>query len=113
MNRAVGGVLAALLLITPFLLTGGTGQYILHVLIQMFIWSFVGQAWSLMGRFGLVSWGTGVPRARRLHGGAPLELLPPDALDRAVVAVVGTGLFAAVVAYPCSRSGWWATTSAW
>ena len=35
------------------------GQYALHVLIQIFIWSFIGQAWSLMGRFGLVSLGHG------------------------------------------------------
>ena len=59
MNRTLGGLLAVLLLGAPFLLTGGTGQYVLHVLIQVFIWSFVGQAWSLMGRFGLVSLGHG------------------------------------------------------
>ncbi len=104
MNRAVGGVLAALLLITPFLLVGGTGQYILHVLIQMFIWSFVGQAWSLMGRFGLVSLGHGAFLGLGAYTVALLwnffHLTP---WIGAVVAVVGTGLFAAVVAYPCSR----------
>ena len=31
----------------------------LHVIIQIFIWSFIGGAWSLMGRFGLVSLGHG------------------------------------------------------
>ena len=34
-------------------------QYVLHVAIQIFIWSFIGGAWSLMGRFGLVSLGHG------------------------------------------------------
>ena len=38
---------------------GGMQQYVLHVVIQIFIWSFIGQAWSLMGRFGLVSLGHG------------------------------------------------------
>ncbi len=38
---------------------GGMRQYVLHVIIQIFIWSFIGGAWSLMGRFGLVSLGHG------------------------------------------------------
>ena len=59
MRRAAVGAVAALLLVVPLLLGAGAGQYVLHVLIQIFIWSFVGQAWSLMGRFGLVSLGHG------------------------------------------------------
>jgi branched-chain amino acid transport system permease protein len=103
-NRAVGGLLAVLLLGAPFLLAGGTGQYVLHVLIQIFIWSFVGQAWSLMGRFGLVSLGHGAFLGLGAYTVALLwnffRLTP---WVGAAVAVVGTGLFAAVVAYPCSR----------
>jgi branched-chain amino acid transport system permease protein len=38
---------------------GVMSQYVLHVAIQIFVWSFIGQAWSLMGRFGLVSLGHG------------------------------------------------------
>src|SRR5256885_13974929 len=38
---------------------GGMRQYVLHVLIQIFVWAFIGGAWSLMGRFGLVSLGHG------------------------------------------------------
>jgi len=34
-------------------------QYVLHVMIQILIWAFIGGAWSLMGRFGLVSLGHG------------------------------------------------------
>ena len=104
MRRAVAGVGVALLLVAPLLLVGGVGQYVLHVLIQVFIWSFVGQAWSLMGRFGLVSLGHGAFLGLGAYTVALLwnffHLTP---WIGAVVAVVGTGLFAAVVAYPCSR----------
>ena len=43
----------------PFLPLGAAQEYIWHVIIQIFLWSFVGNAWSLMGRFGLVSLGHG------------------------------------------------------
>src|SRR6202171_2299481 len=59
MKRIAGGVLLALLLAAPFVPMGGMRQYVLHVVIQIFIWSFIGNAWSLMGRFGLVSLGHG------------------------------------------------------
>jgi branched-chain amino acid transport system permease protein len=92
------------LLTAPLFLTGGVGQYALHVLIQIFIWSFIGQAWSLMGRFGLVSLGHGAFLGLGAYTVALLwnffHLTP---WIGAVVAVAGTALFAAVVAYPCSR----------
>ena len=53
------GVVLGALVVAPFLPMGGMQQYVLHVVIQIFIWSFIGQAWSLMGRFGLVSLGHG------------------------------------------------------
>ena len=37
----------------------GLPQYVLHILVQVLIWSFVYTAWSMMGRFGLVSLGHG------------------------------------------------------
>ena len=59
-GRLLAGALLVLLLALPFLPMGGTRQqYVLHVVIQIFLWSFIGQAWSLMGRFGLVSLGHG------------------------------------------------------
>ena len=58
-GRLLAGALLALLLAAPFVPMGGMRQYALHVAIQIFIWSFIGQAWSLMGRFGLVSLGHG------------------------------------------------------
>jgi branched-chain amino acid transport system permease protein len=102
--RAAALALAALLLVAPAFLTGGIGQYALHVLVQIFIWSFIGQAWSLMGRFGLVSLGHGAFLGLGAYTVALLwnffRLTP---WIGAVVAVAATGAFAAVVAYPCSR----------
>jgi branched-chain amino acid transport system permease protein len=103
-----GGVAAAalgvLLLAAPLVLTGGWGQYALHVLIQIFIWSFIGQAWSLMGRFGLVSLGHGAFLGLGAYTVALLwNFFGLTPWIGAVVSVVATGLFAAVIAYPCSR----------
>jgi branched-chain amino acid transport system permease protein len=58
-GRLLAGALFALLLALPFVPMGVMSQYVLHVAIQIFVWSFIGQAWSLMGRFGLVSLGHG------------------------------------------------------
>ncbi|HKA72540.1 MAG TPA: branched-chain amino acid ABC transporter permease [Xanthobacteraceae bacterium] len=44
-------VLAALPVVTP--------AYFLHLLIQILLWGFIYTAWSMMGRFGLVSLGHG------------------------------------------------------
>jgi branched-chain amino acid transport system permease protein len=101
---ATATVLGAVLLALPVVLTGGWGQYALHVLIQIFIWSFIGQAWSLMGRFGLVSLGHGAFLGVGAYAVALLWnflLLTP--WIGAVVAVALTAILAAVVAYPCSR----------
>ena len=103
-GRGAAVAVGVLLLAVPLFLTGGWGQYALHVLIQIFIWSFIGQAWSLMGRFGLVSLGHGAFLGVGAYTVALLwnffHLTP---WIGAVIAVAGTALFAAVVAYPCSR----------
>jgi branched-chain amino acid transport system permease protein len=48
---------AALLLLAllPLLL----GEYLLHIAVQILLWGFIYTAWSVMGRFGLVSLGHG------------------------------------------------------
>jgi branched-chain amino acid transport system permease protein len=57
----------------PFVPMGGMRQYVCTSSCQIFIWSFIGNAWSLMGRFGLVSLGHGrLPRPGRLHEHAAL-----------------------------------------
>jgi branched-chain amino acid transport system permease protein len=104
----VGRVLAALLLaliaLAPFVPMGGMRQYVLHVIIQIFIWSFIGGAWSLMGRFGLVSLGHGA----FLGVGAYTTTLLWNGYGLSpwlgvLAAVAATVALAVVVAYPCSR----------
>ena len=58
-RRAIALPVLAIIAALPFVPMGGMRQYVLHVIIQIFIWSFIGNAWSLMGRFGLVSLGHG------------------------------------------------------
>ena len=55
--RALAVALLIVIAAAPLVPMGGMRQYVVHVLVQIFIWSFIGGAWSLMGRFGLVSLG--------------------------------------------------------
>ena len=102
--RAVGLLALAALALVPVLPLGEAQEYIWHVIIQIFLWSFVGQAWSLMGRFGLVSLGHGA----FLGVGAYAAVLFWNFYGMtpwlgAVLAVGITVVLALVVAYPCSR----------
>jgi branched-chain amino acid transport system permease protein len=102
--RVIGIVCMAILAVAPFLPLGVSREYTIHVLVQIFIWSFIGGAWSLMGRFGLTSLGHGA----FLGIGAYTTTLLWNFFGLtpwlgAVVAVLVTGIFAVVVAYPCSR----------
>ena len=103
-GRAIGLALVVLLLVAPFVPMGGMRQYVFHVVIQIFIWSFIGGAWSLMGRFGLISLGHGA----FLGIGAYTAVLLWNFFGLTpwlggVAAVALAALLAAVVAYPCSR----------
>jgi len=102
--RTLGLLLVAVLLAGPFLPLGVSREYTIHVLVQIFIWSFIGGAWSLMGRFGLTSLGHGA----FLGIGAYTTTLLWNFFGLtpwlgALVAVAVTAIFAMVVAYPCSR----------
>jgi branched-chain amino acid transport system permease protein len=55
-TRALPWVLLGLLALVPLM---GLGNYVLHLFIMVLVWSFVYTGWSLMGRFGLVSFGHG------------------------------------------------------
>jgi len=103
-GRVVGVGLVVLLLVAPFVPMGGMRQYVFHVVIQIFIWSFIGGAWSLMGRFGLISLGHGA----FLGIGAYTAVLLWNFFGLTpwlggIAAVALAALLAAVVAYPCSR----------
>jgi branched-chain amino acid transport system permease protein len=106
MARAAGLVLLALLAIAPFVPMGGMREYVLHVVVQIFAWSIIGTAWSLMGRFGLVSLGHGA----FLGVGAYTVVLLWNfyGLTPWLGALAGVGLavvLAFLVGYPCSRFG--------
>ena len=57
--RVLGVALVVALVAAPFVPMAGMRQYTIHVLVQILIWSFIGGAWALMGRFGLTSLGHG------------------------------------------------------
>ena len=102
--RALGLVLLAVMAVAPFVPMGGMREYTIHVLVQIFIWSFIGGAWSLMGRFGLTSLGHGA----FLGIGAYTTTLLWNFFGLTpwlggIAAVVVTAVFAVIVAYPCSR----------
>ena len=104
MARVLGAAVVLLLAVTPLLPMAGVKQYVLHVMIQILIWAFIGGAWSLMGRFGLVSLGHGAFLGVGAY--APVLLWNFFGLTPwlgGVVAVLLTAILAAVVAYPCSR----------
>jgi len=98
----LAGVVA--LALVPLLPLGPAQEYIWHVIIQIFLWSFVGNAWSLMGRFGLVSLGHGAFLGVGAYATVLLwnfyGMTPWVGAGLAVLLTVG---FALVVAYPCSR----------
>jgi len=97
-NRALFVVGIAILVALPFV----TSTYVLHLLIQILIWAFIYTAWSLMGRFGFVSFGHGafmglgayIPALMWTYWG----LTPWLGIPLAVAAAV---LLAVIVGYPC------------
>jgi len=102
--RVLGLLALVAMALIPFLPLGAAQEYIWHVIIQIFLWSFVGNAWSLMGRFGLVSLGHGA----FLGVGAYATVLLWNFYGMTpwagvVLAVLLTVALALVVAYPCSR----------
>jgi branched-chain amino acid transport system permease protein len=79
-------------------------DYILHICIQILLWGFVYTAWSMMGRFGLVSLGHGAflgvgayapALLWNYHGLSPWFGIP--------LGVAGAVLLALLIGYPCFR----------
>jgi branched-chain amino acid transport system permease protein len=102
---AAGG-LVLLAVALPVLPLGGQGEYVLFVALQVFIWAFIGNAWSLMGRFGLVSLGHGA----FLGVGAYTVVLLWNFFGLtpwvgALAGMAGAVAVALLVGYPCFRLG--------
>ncbi len=99
----VAGV--AVLLALPLLVRSffaGSEKYYLHLLIQIFLWSFIYTGWSLMGRFGLTSLGhgafTGIGAYTTVLLWNYVGLTPWLGIPAAIVLSV---LVALLVGYPC------------
>ncbi|HUF92593.1 MAG TPA: branched-chain amino acid ABC transporter permease, partial [Candidatus Limnocylindria bacterium] len=102
--RAVAVALLALLALAPALPMGGYKEYALHVMIQILIWSFIGGAWSLMGRFSLVSLGHGAFLGLGAYTTTLLwNFWGVSPWAGVFVTVALTIALALVIAYPCSR----------
>jgi branched-chain amino acid transport system permease protein len=94
----------AAIAIAPFVPMGGMRQYVLHVLVQTFIWSFIGTAWALMGRFGLISLGHGAFLGLGAYTTALLwNFFGVSPWIGVVAAVAATVALALALGYPCFR----------
>ncbi len=103
-GRLAAGLGLLVLVLVPVLPLGAAEEYIWHVIIQIFFWSFVGTAWSLMGRFGLVSLGHGAFLGVGAYTSVLLwNLLAMTPWVGGPLAVLLALVLALVVAYPCSR----------
>ena len=89
---------AAILVVLPAF----APSYFLHLMIQILIWAFIYTAWSLIGRFGFVSFGHGAFMGLGAYIPALLwtfwGLTPWLGIPIAIAAAV---LLAVVVGYPC------------
>jgi branched-chain amino acid transport system permease protein len=102
MTARLPAALAALvlLLLPPLAL----GEYFLHIAVQVLLWGFIYTAWSMMGRFGLVSLGHGAFLG--IGGYVPAllwnyyEVTPWLGIP---LSVLLAALLALVVGYPATR----------
>jgi len=78
--------------------------YFLHLLIQILLWAFIYTAWSLMGRFGFVSFGHGAFMGVGAY--VPALLWSYYSVTPWIGIPVGIALsmlLAVVIGYPCFR----------
>jgi len=95
---AIAALVALLPVVTPI------GDYHLHLVILMLIWGFVYTAWSVMGRFGLVSLGHGAFMGIGAYGVTLLwNQLGLSPWIGAPIAIAAAALFALVIGWPCFR----------
>jgi branched-chain amino acid transport system permease protein len=97
-NRILMLIGLALLIALPFV----SPAYFMHLVIQILIWAFIYTAWSLMGRFGFVSFGHGAFMGLGAYIPALMwtfwGVTPWIGIPIAVAAAV---LLAVIVGYPC------------
>ena len=93
------------LLAVPFLIRTflpASEKYYLHLLVQIWLWSFIYTGWSLMGRFGLTSFGHGAFTGLGAYVTVLLwnfaGISPLIGIPVAIVCAMVAGL---LVGYPC------------
>jgi branched-chain amino acid transport system permease protein len=100
-SRVLPWLLGVVLVGLPFVYTA---QYPMHILVVILIWSFAYTSWSVMGRFGLTSFGHGGFMGVGAYVTALLwnkaGLSPWLGIP---VAIVAAAALALLVAYPCFR----------
>ncbi len=101
MSRILGAAGLALLVVAPLF---GAPSYFVHMAITILLWSFIYTAWSIVGKFGLVSLGHGAFLGIGAYTTALLwnfyGLTPWLGIPVAVALAVAVSL---VIGYPCSR----------
>jgi branched-chain amino acid transport system permease protein len=100
-SRALAIAGLAVLCLVPLL---GLSPYHLHILILILLWSFIYTAWSIMGRFGLVSLGHGAFLGIGAYGVTMLwnhyGITPWLGIPAALALAAAVAL---VIGYPCFR----------
>ncbi len=80
------------------------GDYHLHLVILMLIWGFIYTAWSIMGRFGLVSLGHGAFMGIGAYGVTLLwNAFGLSPWLGAPISLAAAALFALLIGWPCFR----------
>lgn len=93
-----GSILAVLVALAPL------PTYVMHIIIQIFLWAAVYSAWSLLGRFGIVSLGHGGFVGIGAYGVVLLwNLLGLTPWIGIVIATAITLVVAFAVGYPCFK----------
>jgi len=101
-NLRIGAVagLTAVFIVLPLVIP----SYFMHLMIQILLWAFIYTAWSLMGRFGFVSFGHGAFMGVGAYVPALLwnyyDVTPWLGIP---VAVGLSAALAVVIGYPCFR----------
>jgi branched-chain amino acid transport system permease protein len=96
-------VAIAALAVLPWL---ASSAYVVHLMVQVLLWAFIYTGWSLMGRFGLVSFGHGAFTGIGAYVTVLLwniaGITPWLGIPAGVLLAVGA---AVLIGYPCFRFG--------
>ncbi len=102
---AVLGIVLLALVPVALMRAFASSEYFIHIAVQILLWGFIYTAWSLMGRFGLVSLGHGAFLGIGAYGPALLwNLYGITPWLGIPVSVAAAALLALVIGYPATRA---------